>query len=217
MKIISVNKKLIILLQLLLLVNFSLSQELVEVTIDPNLCYDCISCFKNIITVKNNFTDTMVTFKYFYYEGIEDSVNVQPMLSYFNPNLILFKPLDFSSIFVDGTIDVNFTYLPEFVILPPNSTRFFVLDNENILFNSQEKKYSKKVYLSIGYKYDLDTLMYYNYNSFFEEYNNKSVNKDSIYVNYSDSLYIFKENNKFYNNFNLIKNIFKFKFRSKSK
>lgn len=185
-----------------------------DIKIFPNHCSETEPCNNIVISITNNFSDTIITFSKVSAEGITQKVNVQPMLIYFCPNVVLFHST--GNIFVDGTIDINYTELPEFLVLPPKSEKIILLDVSGFQNELSKKSWNLKAYLSFAYKYDLDTLINFNYPNFITNYNNNLNLNDTIYVNNNAPVSYEKSiEDKAGNNFNLIKNIFKFKFYSK--
>ncbi|HAX49141.1 MAG TPA: hypothetical protein PK605_05370 [Ignavibacteria bacterium] len=203
-----------IILGLIVISHNLFSNDLVDIKIFPDHCGTTEHCNNIVISITNNFSDTLVTFSKVYAEGITQKVNVQPILSLFLPNVLLFKSSD--NIFVDGTIDVDYTELPEFYILPPQTERILFLDVSGYQNELSKNSWNLKAYLSFAYKYDLDTLIYYNYTKSVIDYNNKLNYGDTLYLNSNDSV---KSKDsptvESGNNFNVIKNLFKFKFYSK--
>lgn len=202
-----------IILSLIIISHNLYSYDLVDIQITPSQCSESTRCNNVIITITNNFSDTMVTFSDFYPEGITDLVNVQPMLSYFCPNVVLFKTKD--NIFVDGTIDKVFTELPGFLVLPPKIEKTVILDLSYLqsqLFKSNWNLFS---YVSIAYKYDLDTLIHNNYPNLTDEYSTKLNYNNTIIVNTNslvDKEVLPDDESKY--NYDLIKKIFKFRYHS---
>ncbi len=188
--------------------------DLIDIKIFPDHCSETEPCNKIIISVTNNFSDTIITFSKVSAEGITQKVNVQPMLSFFCPNVLLFHSTD--NIFVDGTIDFNYTELPGFLVLPPKSEKIIVLEVSGFQNELLKNSWSLKAYLTFAYKYDMDTLINYNYPNITANYNKNLNLNDTIYLNINapDSSEKSIED-KPGNNFNQIKNIFKFRFYSK--
>jgi hypothetical protein len=203
-----------IILGLIVLSHNLFSNDLVDIKIFPDHCSTAEPCNNIVISITNNFSDTLVTFSKVYAEGISQKVNVQPMLSFFFTNVVLFHSVN--NIFVDGTIDIDYAELPEFFVLPPQTGKILLLDVSELQNELSKNSWNLKAYLSFAYKYDLDTLIYYNYTKSVIDYNNKLNFSDTVYVKNEgsnkseDSLKVESGNN-----FNEIKNLFKFKFYSK--